>query len=73
MNAGFGSAVESIRQRAKVSRGRRGERERRACKAASLADLRACEGDGDGILVGSVSLLAGFDLVSGFDCGGDCS
>ncbi len=48
LKAGSGSAVESMRQRAKVSKGRRGERESRACRAASLAERRAWEGGGDG-------------------------
>lgn len=48
LKAGSGSAVESMRQRARVSKGKRGERESRACRAASLAERRACEGGGDG-------------------------
>ena len=61
MNAGSGSAVESTRHRASVSRGNRGESRRRECKAASLADLEAAEGSGDGSLSGS--LMGGLRLA----------
>ena len=50
LKAGSGSAVASMRQRARVSRGRRRDSDRRAWRAASLADRSACDGGGDGYL-----------------------
>lgn len=37
-----------MRARARVWRGSRGGRERRACRAESLAEVRAAEGGGEG-------------------------
>ena len=48
LKAGLGSAVESTRQRASDSKGRREESESRECRAASLAEEAAREGGGDG-------------------------
>lgn len=48
LKLGFTSAVGSMRQRARVSRGRRGGRTSRACKAERRAEEWAREGGGDG-------------------------
>ena len=45
---GFTSAEGSMRQRARVSRGRRGGRTSRACKAERRAEEWARDGGGDG-------------------------
>lgn len=47
LNCEEGSAEASMRQRAKVSRGSREGRLRRACSAAKREDLEASEGGGD--------------------------
>lgn len=48
LKLGFVSAEGSIRQRARVSRGRRGGRTSRACRAERRAEEWAREGGGDG-------------------------
>lgn len=48
MKSGSASAEESTSVRARVSIGRLAGSERRACKAASFADLRAAERGGEG-------------------------
>lgn len=49
MKRGSGSAVESMRQRARVSMGSWGERARRACRAASFAERWARGRGGEGM------------------------
>ncbi len=48
LKEGCGSAERSIKQRERVSSGRREERERRAWRAESLAEETATEGGGEG-------------------------
>lgn len=55
LKEGWGSAEGSIKHRERVSRGRREERFRRACRAESLAEETATEGGGDGRAERSIS------------------
>lgn len=48
LKSGAGSADASTRVRASVWTGTLSERDRRACRAASFADLRASRGRGEG-------------------------
>lgn len=65
MKRGSGSAVESIRQRARVSRGSWGERARRAWRAASFAEFWAREGGGEGMERSLMRLLRGVSRGDG--------